>query len=172
MATAESHDVNSFQLQVTKWWTDMARPYKTSLHATSKVTANITFQMEFSGYDDNSVSWRTFPCPRMSNICSPRIQNRPVASKSSNFSKLSEIVYQNRIPWPALSVRTCWKDRFAGLTPPIKNQGFSGGPSCPSSNKLSSWFCCTWAQVCSDSEDLAPNSLGSLRLTSAPVKLR
>lgn len=171
MAIAESHDVNSLRLQVTKWWTDMVRAHKTGLHATSKVTANITFQMEFSGYDDNSVSWRTFPCPRTSNICSLRIQKIPIASKSGNFFKLSEIVYQNRIPWPALSVRT-WKDRFVGLTLPIKNQGFSGGPSCPSSNKLSRWFCCTRAQVCSDSEGLAPNNLGSLRLTSTPVKLR
>ena len=79
MATAESHDVNSFRLQVTKWWTDMACAHKTGLHAMSKVTANITFQMEFSGYDENSVSWCTFPCPRTSNICSPRIQNRPIA---------------------------------------------------------------------------------------------
>lgn len=122
--------------------------------------ANITFQMEFSSYDDNLVSWRTFPCPGTSNICSPRIQNRPIARMASFSSCLR--LYIKIGPPDSIISENLLERQIWGPHPPIRNQGFSGGPGCLSSNKPSRGFHCTWAQVCSDSEGLDPKgeSLG------------
>lgn len=56
METAESRDVNSFELKVTKWLTNKVHAHKTGRDAAAEVTANLTFRTVVGGYDYNLLS--------------------------------------------------------------------------------------------------------------------